>query len=154
MKNIDLIKQAKKFQLRLCEPQDFCAKGFEGQFFITFGLYSVVWYSRVLDSSSILKWFKNIPPLKLLNFHLLSLCKQEINQLVSLPGDLEKPAFLHEFKPKSGMGMCSEYGLRLNENQPEVGPRLLKALQIISGLLGKCCPAVIITDALQQLLYK
>jgi len=44
--------------------------------------------------------------------------------------------------------MCPEYGLRLTEKQLEVGPRLLKALQIISGLLGKCCPAVVITDAL------
>lgn len=52
------------------------------------------------------------------------------------------------------MGMCSEYGLSLNEKQPEVGPRLLKALQIISGLLGECCPAVVITDAFQQLFYK
>lgn len=50
------------------------------------------------------------------------------------------------------MGMCSEYGL--SEKQPEVGPRLLKALQIISGLLGECCPAVVITDAFQRLLYK
>lgn len=87
-------------------------------------------------------------------FPLLSLCKQEINQLVWLPSDLEKPAFLHEFKPKPGMGICSEYGLSLNENQPEIGPRLLKALQIISGLLGEFCPAVVITDALQQLLYQ
>lgn len=52
------------------------------------------------------------------------------------------------------MGMCSEYEISLNENQPEVGQRLLKALEIISGLLGECCPAVVITDALQRLLYK
>lgn len=113
---MDLIKQAKKFQLRLCEPEDFCAKGFEDSFLIACGLYSVVWDSRVLDISSILRGLKNTPHLKLLNFHLLSLCKQEINQLVWLPDDLEKPGFLHELKPKSGMRMCSEYGLRLNEN--------------------------------------
>lgn len=50
------------------------------------------------------------------------------------------------------MGMCSEYEISLNENQPEVGPRLLKALEIISGLLGECCPAVVITDALQLII--
>lgn len=52
------------------------------------------------------------------------------------------------------MRMYLEYELNLNEKQQEVGLRLLKDLQIISGWLGECCPAVVITDAFQQLLYK
>lgn len=35
--------------MMLWEPENFCTKEFGGQFFITFGLYSAIWYSRVLD---------------------------------------------------------------------------------------------------------
>jgi len=74
--------RAKKIQRRLCETEDFCARGFEGHFIIIFGLYSVASYSRVLDLSSILKGLRNLSYLKLLSFAWLSLCNHKFNWLV------------------------------------------------------------------------
>lgn len=138
--------------MKLRETEELFVRGFEEQFIITFVLYSIGSHSEVFDLSSILSGLKNISHLKLLNFAYPSLCNHKTNWLVWLPGDIEKlflaQAFLDKFQPKSGKGMYPEYGVRLTEKHPEAGPRLLKALNIISGLLGKCCPAVVITDAL------
>lgn len=70
------------YEKGLHKTEDFFVRVFEGCFTISFGLYFIGSYSRVLDLISIMKGHKNVCHMKIVNLALLGLCNRTINKLV------------------------------------------------------------------------